>query len=421
MTCGGTADTEGACHVAGERHSGADGAHIATEISHTGEVEEGACAKPGCHATADVRELHTELHCYTAGCHVEGGPTYMTCGGTADTEGACHIAGERHSKADGAHTATELAADGTPTSGFCANEGCHPSADVRELHTTYHCYNPECHVVGGPTYMSCGGAAGSESCHLSFTRDEHFVDHSADLTGTVGGVVYGPGANIGCLGSCHATDLQAEHRTRWAGGSMEGTAGSSCRVCHANAADPGSGTYAILPAVTAAIADSDRRCITCHSSVSGSDGPEAVESPTPACIPDTAAITSVEIAATPVAERASRLAGQGQERVDAGGPPSPIGELTTTLTPSVPSRIDTLTNGPAAPNDGNTVTGGPDDDPTTGAPAGGDTDAGDECSRDGTSNPTTTVPVPADGERACLTCHTLKTAERTRETEEGNR
>ncbi|MDA3937165.1 MAG: hypothetical protein PF636_10010 [Actinomycetota bacterium] len=166
MSCGGTDSTQGTCHTSSERHTEADDKHDATEYSHLGDEEVGSCEKAGCHDTIDVRELHTTDHCYTSGCHTEGGPTLMSCGGTDDTEGTCHTSSERHTEADDKHFGIELDPLGNEVPGTCGGSGCHDTIDVRELHTTDHCYTSGCHTEGGPTVLSCGGYDGLEgACH----------------------------------------------------------------------------------------------------------------------------------------------------------------------------------------------------------------------------------------------------------------
>ena len=172
MTCGGTDDQSGtSCHTASSRHATADAAHIATQIGHDGQVSETGCVRPGCHATADVRDLHEEVGvCYTAGCHVAGGPTYMTCGGGAGTP-ACHTASDANKHDDFAtvHVGVEYSTANVPTPGSCVKDGCHVTVNVYETHHEVGCAIPGCHVEGGPTgVLGCGGNADNAalSCHL---------------------------------------------------------------------------------------------------------------------------------------------------------------------------------------------------------------------------------------------------------------
>lgn len=202
------------------------------------------------------------------------------------TTGACTSCHGRsgipapHGAIAGAHEATELDAVGLPSPGACAESGCHASTDLRRVHRTAGCALAGCHSATGEisgTLKACGGVNPFLSCHTGYTAENHFVDHAADLAGTVGGIAYGPGENLGCFG-CHFVDLRSEHSTEMVGGSMEGGGVTSCAVCHEDAADPGRGAFASLSRVTAAIAAGDRRCAACHSSGTAADGPSAVAS-----------------------------------------------------------------------------------------------------------------------------------------------
>ncbi len=218
-----------------------------------------------------------------------------------------------------AHAGIELALTGDPVPGTCNTSGCHHTADLSTVHRAVGCFIWGCHTATGLQRNSCGGPSDANACHRLFSATEHFVEHSADLTGTVGGVTYGFGENRGCLGVCHATDLVVQHASSWSVGTMEGTSGSVCRVCHNNTSDPGNGTYAGLPAVTAAVAGGDRRCIACHWS-GLLDGPDAVASPTPACIPDPAFDVSIELHMTADAPKVKKES--GTESFDATSTPS---------------------------------------------------------------------------------------------------
>jgi len=179
MTCGGTDARSGtSCHTASTRHTRITAAHAATQIDDRGVVSATGCARAGCHPSPDVRDLHASAGCSVSGCHAPGGPTYMTCGGAAGAP-ACHTASDttRHADADAKHLATEYSSrTGALEAGACAEPGCHPTADVRELHPDATCSTAGCHSSGGPTYMSCGGKDGAPAtaCHnTSATQHQH--------------------------------------------------------------------------------------------------------------------------------------------------------------------------------------------------------------------------------------------------------
>jgi len=203
---------------------------------------------------------------------------------TASACAACHAAriDLTHSNLGAAHDATELATDGIAAPGSCAAAGCHGSTDVRVLHAERGCTVRGCHQstgdILGRDRMSCGGASESESCHRTFSPAYHRQSHSADLTGTVNGINYLPGENVGCFG-CHLPDLIAEHDQRYLSGGMDGGGSSVCRVCHAGAQTSENGAYASIEPVVDAIATGDRRCIACHKSGSSSDETSGVASP----------------------------------------------------------------------------------------------------------------------------------------------
>ncbi len=409
MTCGGSATTEGSCHAGSARHSQASTKHLATEIDRYGNPVPGSCLRAGCHATTDVRTLHETTHCETAGCHVEGGPTLMTCGGSATTEGSCHAGSARHSQASTKHLATERTPDGTVTPGACATTGCHATTDVRTLHETTHCETAGCHVEGGPTNMGCGGQSGDAACHIGFGPTDHNADHSTDLNGTVGGITYGPGENVGCIGTCHATGLVAEHSARLGAGTLEGGGANVCSICH-SAAD-GSGAYASSPAVTAAIASGDKRCIACHASGSSIDSAQAVASPPSTCLPSASIQASTEPLTTPVAESlllksaiptpadpASEAPEQTEEKrdsTDSTGSTPPAQE--TSNTPDVKTPPTTDDDEDAQPT--------PPEPPAEQEPA-----SEEECERE-PSDETTEAPTikasSASGSE-CLDCHEIR-------------
>lgn len=191
---------------------------------------------------------------------------------------ACHaLPGSpvAHSGVASSHAGVALDATGAVSPGACVKSGCHVSLDLRVLHAKVGCTVKGCHQASGDIVgmrvKSCGGSDPRSACH---TGEAHPA-HDAGLTGTVRGVTYAIGENVACFG-CHFRDLALEHATVLP--TMQGGAVNSCRVCHADAADPGSGAYAGLAKVKAAIAGHDRRCVACHDSGDAFDGPLAVAS-----------------------------------------------------------------------------------------------------------------------------------------------
>jgi hypothetical protein len=276
--CHGTADVPAP-------HAAIDTAHADATLDVRGSLDAGACVRSGCHATAEVRILHRAVGCAIAGCHSSrgdiNGRDIRSCGGT-DPKTSCHTGyegGDGHETAAARHEGFELDPFGNLAPGSCARAGCHTSVDLRRLHRAKGCAITGCHETGKtPSITGCGGPDALIGCHPGFTADEHFVDHSADVTGTVNGVTYRAGENVGCFG-CHSADLRAEHSTGTPGPSIAGGGASDCRVCHYDPDDPGSGAYSGLPAVSGAIAARDRRCGTCHASGSAANGPVAAASP----------------------------------------------------------------------------------------------------------------------------------------------
>lgn len=194
---------------------------------------------------------------------------------------ACHGGEEAdpvHHDIDEAHVAIQIGRDGSVSPDACSRAGCHGTADLRQIHSRRGCTIGGCHRnsddIRGSRKKTCGGTDEDSACHVV----RHIVDHSANLSGSVGGVTYTVGANVGCFG-CHDANLVTEHANALAAGQMEGTAGYICAVCHANPFDPGRGTFAALPNVAQAVASADKRCIACHASGSTHDGPVAVASP----------------------------------------------------------------------------------------------------------------------------------------------
>jgi len=224
------------------------------------------------------------------GCHnTEPSPSVVKSGWPdRDTDSACAAchetsgAGGMHDKIDTAHVATELGTDGLPAPGSCLKSGCHSSNDLRQLHASAGCAVTGCHSskgsISGRDLKSCGGLNEISGCHAGFSATNHFVSHAADLLGTVKDVEYVVGANAGCFG-CHTPDLNSEHNRELAAGGMEGVAVNSCRVCHYDPLDPGSGTYSADSDVKSAIDRHDMRCTACHSSGTSADTAESVASP----------------------------------------------------------------------------------------------------------------------------------------------
>jgi len=267
------------------QHSEIATAHAALELTIDGTPKRGACEASGCHASADLRVLHRRVGCVAQGCHAPkgdiDGTDIRSCGGLRQGS-ACHAgysATTGHNRSSLAHAPTEIDPKGNISPGYCMRSGCHPTEDLSRLHGTDGCDAMGCH--GGatkPSITSCGGVDASAGCHTGFSPTEHFVSHDAALSGAHDGVTYRAGENVGCFG-CHREDLIDEHSPYLIGGSMDAFASSSCRVCHYNADDPGSGAFSALTSVKTAIAGRDKRCVACHASGHSTDGPTSVASP----------------------------------------------------------------------------------------------------------------------------------------------
>ena len=195
---------------------------------------------------------------------------------------ACHRPsgdGAPHAKIETSHMGIELAPDGNPAPGSCTKPGCHATPDLRQLHTRSGCTAQGCHSAQGDIFgrglRSCGGLDAATGCHAGYSAGLHFANHSGASTGTVDGVAYRRGENVGCFG-CHLEDLQAEHGRALRASTLDGGATTVCAICHVGAS--GGSSTASLPAVRAAIAGHDRRCVACHASGSSADGPSAVAS-----------------------------------------------------------------------------------------------------------------------------------------------
>lgn len=187
-----------------------------------------------------------------------------------------------HANLGTSHVGIELGPDGTPSPGACVKSGCHSTTDLRRLHRVSGCTATGCHAPTGDIFgrdtRSCGGANSFTGCHAGYSATNHFVSHEAGIAGTVNGVTYVAGQNVGCFG-CHASDLVVEHSRELAAGAIDGGASSSCTICHADPDDPNAGRYAGLSAVQRAISAHDLRCVACHASGSDAASQQAVASP----------------------------------------------------------------------------------------------------------------------------------------------
>lgn len=276
------------CHASksiAARHGSLVSDHGGVELAPGGTATAGACATTGCHATTDLLPLHAYAGgCTTEKCHGATGNIFgadtRSCGGPGSGS-ACHAGYSAlggHEKVSMTHIGLELTLSGTPVSGTCSRVGCHTTVDLKQLHGADGCGVDGCHEPGSLlARKSCGGSDPAGACHAGFTEAEHFVSHSADLSGTVNGVTYGLTQNVGCFG-CHNTDLTVEHSAT-ADAAITGGGASNCRVCHHDPADPGNGRYGDLVDVKGAIAGRDLRCIACHASGSAAPSASAASSP----------------------------------------------------------------------------------------------------------------------------------------------
>jgi hypothetical protein len=292
-------DTRSSVHAgAGGRSDGKDAAHHIAGAPQAGAVyiDTTSGVSTPCKACHDMA-LGPE-HARPSSSLAGGGPAPNACAGchnhdlavaavvktswaakgSAKACDACHaLIGSPvpHSRVETIHVGTTLDATGNVSPTACVKSGCHTTADVRVLHAKIGCTIEGCHSpkgdIDGTRIKSCGGVDPRASCHVG----EPHPTHAADLTGAVKGIRYSMGENVACFG-CHFRDLDAEHAKTLS--AMQGGAVNSCRVCHADLADPGSGAYATLPAVKAAVANHDRRCVACHDSGDEFDGPDAVAS-----------------------------------------------------------------------------------------------------------------------------------------------
>jgi len=202
-----------------------------------------------------------------------------------NTDGACETChgtpgiSTVHAGIGTAHVGVEVEPGGASQPGACTSVGCHGTTDLRILHAEKGCAFSACHDRGGAGGLglkSCGGIDAGTSCHVGYSSELHFADHAADLEGTVKGIGYVSGQNVGCFG-CHLDDLVDEHENARLAGTLEGGGANACAICHAEEGTI-SGAYASLSVVKNAILNHDRRCSTCHASGSTLDGPSAVAS-----------------------------------------------------------------------------------------------------------------------------------------------
>jgi hypothetical protein len=238
-------------------------------------------------------------------------------------------------------------------------------------------------------------------------------------------VTYGLGENVGCLGTCHSADLRPEHKKWYDLGDMEGGGASFCRVCHNNPDDPGTGAYADLPAVATALADDDRRCVACHMSASGVDGPVGVAAPPSGTC--TATVVSSVVTADPLETFRTALArsvddlltvspapaatapSRGATATDlAADDPEPSGETLPTDDPTPPGADEAH-----EPSGESSETPEPqpgDDTGTEGTDGSAEEDPAEpECERtqDVTSVAAALEAPALVDPRICLQCHTI--------------
>jgi hypothetical protein len=397
MSCGG-ADGQQHCHTTSDRHGSDEASHQATQYDDADSVSPTACAKAGCHPSADVRTLHATTSCETSGCHVTGGPTYMSCGGTDGLAGSsCHTSSDRHRSMDASHNAIEYNDVGAQEASACAKAGCHATVDVRALHTPAGCETVGCHVAGGPTYMSCGGVDGQQNCHTTSLRHFHLVQsHQATELGNAG--LPQPGACLG--GACHATaDVIALHAIT----------GCDTTGCHS----PGGPTYMTCggPASPS----------SCHS-----PPPPAtcfvVPAPPRARVDATATTdatpTSSCSTGTAGGESADTTATSPEETREPAPPPTADADEDATGTPPGADQPDTRPDGPSEPDESEPsvdATGAAGDEPSAGASSDGASpprapvESGSASAEDSPLTPHG-KPVMGVKEEVCRTCHSVQAA-----------
>ena len=196
VSCGGPEGTEGACHVGADKHRNFYAKHLMTELDDLGYAEPGACSATGCHGTSSAYELHHDVGCEIEGCHVAGGLQITSCGGTPETEGACHRAGTRHDTFGTDHDGIPVNNNtGVPQQTACVRDGCHATVVLYVLHERKGCTIAGCHEVTGerPAMKTCGGPNGSGNCHERSTQHIYSTQMHAAVELNASGVVQ-PGA-----------------------------------------------------------------------------------------------------------------------------------------------------------------------------------------------------------------------------------
>ena len=260
-------------------HGRIDSAHTRHELATDGTVQPGACVRSGCHATTDVRMLHA-----TPGCTVDRVPparatstagTSAAAAASTPTRAATPATRRRAGTAASspAHEGTELDPSGDPGAGLLRASGCHTSATTSQAARSSGCGVEGCHEAGTTPSMTQlrRTRPGRRLSHRLHRRRSTSSTTAADLTGTVNGVTYGVGENEGCFG-CHLRDLRVEHSTRSRGPDHHRRRREQLPRVPLRPRRSGNGAYAGLPAVKAAIANQDHRCIVCHASGSAAPG-----------------------------------------------------------------------------------------------------------------------------------------------------
>jgi len=271
---GGTADSKDAAHhTAGTAQSGAvlvdaSGVQVACSSCHV-FVLGAEHTRPSASISGGEGTLCTRCH----NANIGTAQVVKASWPAKDSSNACEqchngkAAPATHGDISAAHVGRELDPAGTADPGACATVGCHGSADLRVSHKAIGCNISGCHRSSGAALESyktaCGGLDADTSCHIGYSRDNHFVSHAADLSGTVGGIEYAAGENVGCFG-CHVTDLADEHGNTLAAGRTDGGGASSCDMCHDGLASSSQGRFASESAVKRAVASGDKRCVACH-------------------------------------------------------------------------------------------------------------------------------------------------------------
>ena len=286
-TAGVTDGSDAAHHTAGSKQASAryvdtvSGVSTACETCHSMVlgVEHGASTSSLASGAGTICERCHNRSSATATVAKTSWPTKNSATACESCHGTPGISSV-HAGIDAAHVGIEIAPGGELQPGACTSAGCHSTTDLRLLHADKGCAFSACHdsgANGGLGLKSCGGIDAGTSCHVGYSADQHFVEHAADLAGTVNGIDYVTGSNRGCFG-CHLADLVAEHENARLAGTLEGGGANTCAICHESTSGGESGAYSSLPAVKAAIKNHDRRCSACHASGSKTDGPNSVAS-----------------------------------------------------------------------------------------------------------------------------------------------